>query len=80
MPGKSSPMYTPTLIITIYCELRCSKYHPLQYLTVPRYYIKQYSGSGAGSVCFWTSWIRILPSTCKKFKKNIDFCCSVTSQ
>jgi hypothetical protein len=41
----------------------------------------------SGSVSFWTYWIRIrkyivririLPSTGKKIKKNLDFCCLVT--
>ncbi len=40
----------------------------------------QCCGSGSvGSVCFWASWIRILLSSSKNSKKNLDSYCFVTS-
>ncbi len=45
-------------------------------------YCTQCCGSGSGSVgsiCFWASWIRILLSSSKNSKKNIDSFCSATS-
>jgi hypothetical protein len=41
--------------------------------------ISQRYGSGSGSTCFWTSRIRILLSSSKNSKKNLDFFCLVTS-
>jgi hypothetical protein len=41
---------------------------------------RQCCGSGSvGSVCFWASWIRILLSSSKNSKKNLDSYCFVTS-
>jgi hypothetical protein len=43
-----------------------------------RYAFFQCCGSGSvGSVCFWTSWIRILLSSSKNCKKNFDSYCFV---
>ncbi len=44
----------------------------------PYWYVRHFQP--VGSICFWASWIRIriLPTTCKK-RRNLDFCCSVTS-
>ncbi len=43
-----------------------------------RYAFFQCCGSGSvGSVCFWTSLIRILLSSCKNCKKNFDSYCFV---
>jgi hypothetical protein len=41
---------------------------------------RQCSGSvGLGSVCLWAFWLRILISSSKIWKKNLDFLCFVTS-
>ncbi len=57
----------------------CSCGHPSGQ---PQHPTRQCWGSGSrflGSVCFWASWIRILLSSSKNKKKNLDSNCFVTS-
>ncbi len=63
-----------------------SKYRLVSLSIFPHHSLKQCCGSG--TVCFWTTWIRIrhyfvririLPSTSKKSKKNLDFYYFVTA-
>jgi hypothetical protein len=67
-----------TDIILTYCNCLCYCYSDPLHLVGCKYHTKSVLFS-IGSVCFWASWIRILPSSSTKSKKNLDSYCFVTS-
>ncbi len=68
-----------------YWPRSCSAFFPLAFKCIKFQCFLQCCGSGSesGSICFWTSWIRIwiriLLSSSKNSKKNLDSYCFVTS-